>query len=83
MLHRFPIALVQVKASNASKSLLNEIRQIMYSLYQPNKVTKNVYNIMNSVKLWNRMDMVFMNFESSKRSDPHGLLLNLSDKINL
>ena len=51
MLQRFPIALVQVKASNASKSLLNEIRQIMYSLYQPNKVTKNVYNIMNSVKL--------------------------------
>ena len=34
MLHRLPIALVQVKASNKSEGLLNEIRQIVYSLYQ-------------------------------------------------
>ena len=32
MLHRLPIALAQVKAGNNSKSLLNEIRQIVYSL---------------------------------------------------
>ena len=32
MLQRLPIALVQVKAGNNSKSLLNEIRQIAYSL---------------------------------------------------
>ena len=34
MLQRLPIALAQVKAGNNSKSLLNEIRQIVYSLYQ-------------------------------------------------
>ena len=34
MLQRFPIALAQIKAGNNSESLLNEIRQIVYSLYQ-------------------------------------------------
>ena len=29
------------------------------------------------------MDAMFMNFENSKTSDPHRLLLNLSDKINV
>ena len=29
------------------------------------------------------MDTKFMNSENSKTSDPHRLLLNLSDKINL
>ena len=33
MLRRLPIALAQVKAGNNSESLLNEIRQILYSLY--------------------------------------------------
>ena len=33
MLKRLPIALTQIKAGNNSKSLLNEIRQIVYSLY--------------------------------------------------
>ena len=43
MLQRLPIALVQVKAGNNSESLLNEIRQILYSLYQ-SKITKKVCN---------------------------------------
>ena len=34
MLQRLPIALAQVKAGNNSKNVLNEIRQIIYSLYQ-------------------------------------------------
>ena len=34
MLQRLPIALAQVKARSNSESLLNEIRQIVYSLYQ-------------------------------------------------
>ena len=34
MLKRLPIALAQVKAGNNSESLLNEIRQIAYSLYR-------------------------------------------------
>ena len=33
MLQRLPIALAQVKAGNNSENLLNEIRQIVYSLY--------------------------------------------------
>ena len=44
MLQRLPIALAQVKAGNNSESLLNEIRQIVYSLYKSNKITKKVYN---------------------------------------
>ena len=46
MLQRLPIALAQVKAGNTSENLLDEIRQIIYSLY------REVYNnIMNSMKL--------------------------------
>ena len=38
---------------------------------------------MNSIKLKNRMNTIFMNSENSKTSDPHRLLLNLPGKINL
>ena len=34
MLQRSPIALAQVKAGHNSESLLNETRQIVYSLYE-------------------------------------------------
>ena len=44
ILQRLPIALAQVKAGNNSESLLNEIRQIVYSLYQSKEIAKNVYN---------------------------------------
>ena len=44
MLQRLPKALAQVKAGNNSESLLNEIRQIVYSLYQSKQITKKVYN---------------------------------------
>ena len=44
MLQRLPIGLVQVKVSNNSESLLNEMRQIVYSLYQSKQITKKVYN---------------------------------------
>ena len=44
MLQRLPIALAQVKAGNNSESLLNKIRQIVYSLYQSKQITKKVYN---------------------------------------
>ena len=40
MLQRLPIALAQVKAGNNSENLLNEIRQIVYSLYQSKGITK-------------------------------------------
>ena len=44
MLQRLPIALPQVKAGNNSESLLNEIKQIIYSQYQSKEITKKVYN---------------------------------------
>ena len=44
MLQRLPIALAEVKAGDNSESLLNEIRQIVYSLYQSKQITKKVYN---------------------------------------
>ena len=51
MLKRLPIALAQVKAGNNSESLVNEIRQIVYSLYRSKEITKKVYNnIINSIK---------------------------------
>ena len=48
MLQRLPIAPAQIKAGNNSKSLLNEIRQIVYSLYQSKEIIKKVYN--NKIK---------------------------------
>ena len=52
MLQRLPAALAQIKAGNNSKTLLNEIRQIVYSLYQSKKITKKVYNkIIKSIKV--------------------------------
>ena len=44
MFQRLPIALAQLKAGSNSKSLLNEIRQIVYSLYQSKEITKKIYN---------------------------------------
>ena len=44
MLQRLPIAIAQVKVGNNLESLLNEIRQVIYSLYQSKQVTKKVYN---------------------------------------
>ena len=52
MIQRLPIALAQVKAGNNSESLLNEIRQIVYSLCQSKQIAKNVYNnIIKSTQL--------------------------------
>ena len=52
MLQRLPIALAQVKAGNNSESLLNEIRKIVYSLYQSKQITKKVYNnIIKSINI--------------------------------
>ena len=44
MLQRLAIALAQVKTGKVSENLLNEIRQIMYFLYQAKEITKKVYN---------------------------------------
>ena len=44
MFQRLSIALAQIKAGNNSESLLNEIKQIVYFLYQSKQITKKVYN---------------------------------------
>ena len=45
MLQRLPIALAQIKAGNTSENVLNEIRQIIYSLYREKKITKKYIKI--------------------------------------
>ena len=50
MLSRLPITLAQLKAGNNSQKLINEIRQLLYSLYRSKKInqnnllTKTIYN---------------------------------------
>ena len=52
MLQRLPIALTQIKSGNNSESLLNKIRQIVYSSYQSKEITKKIYNNMiKSIKV--------------------------------
>ena len=81
MLQRLLIALEQLKAGNKSENLLNEIRQILYSLSRAKEITKNAYkNILNSINVLYKMD-IFMISRNSKTSDSHRLLLNLLDKI--
>ena len=83
MLQRLPTAF-QVKADNTPENLLNEIWQTIYSLYQAKEITKKLYdNIMNSIKVSDKMGTIFVNSENGSHSDLHRLLLNLSDKMNL
>ena len=52
MFQGLPIALAKVKVGNTSENLLNEIRQIIYSLYWAKEIIKKVYNnTRNSIKL--------------------------------
>ena len=42
MIQVLPIALAESKAGNTSEKCLNEIRQIIYTLYRENEITKKV-----------------------------------------
>ena len=44
MLNRLPILLAQIQAGKNCKSLKNEVRQILYSLYRSKVLSKTVYN---------------------------------------
>ena len=44
MLNRLPVLLAQIQAGNNSKSLKNEMRQLLYSLYRSKVLTKTTYN---------------------------------------
>ena len=43
MLSKLPITLAQLKTGNNSEKPKNEIRQILYSLYKSEKLTKKIY----------------------------------------
>ena len=84
MLKRLPITLAQIKAGNNLESLLNEIRQIVYSLYQSKEITKNLYNnIIKSIKVQYKMDTISINSKNSRTSEYDVLVLKLTDKLNL
>ena len=51
MLQRLQIALAKVKAGNTYENLLNEVRQIVSSLYWEKETIEKVYsNKMDSIK---------------------------------
>ena len=41
MLNRLPITLAQLKAGNNSEKLINEIRELLYSLYRSKKINQS------------------------------------------
>ena len=67
MLQRFPLALAQVKVGNNWENTLNEIRQIVYSLYQSKETTKKytITWLSDTIKLNPNIktDTIFINSE--------------------
>ena len=56
LLTRLSILLAQIKAGNYWYKLRNEIRQILFILYQHNKVTKNIYSyLIKSLQSWKKI----------------------------
>ena len=51
-------------------------------MYQSEEITKKVYNnIIKSIQIL-QMDTIFMNYESSKTSESHVLILKFTDKLD-
>ena len=74
LLTRLPILLAQMKAGNNSYKLKNEIRQILYFLYQHNKITKkslqfNQVIIITKEKMIVIRDLKTFHFDCSKDVD--------------
>ena len=83
-LKRLLIVLAQVKAGNNSESFLNEIRQIVYSLYQSKQITQKIYNnIIKSIQQHIKMSTIFMKSENIKTSKSNVLALKLTNKLDL
>ena len=49
MFSRLPIPLAQLKTGNNSEKLINKIRQLLYSLYRPKKLTKRIYKSLTDI----------------------------------
>ena len=63
LLRRLPILLAQKQSGSDSQKLNNEIRQIVYKLYQSKNMTRTVCNhLMNSV-LYNLNSKIFIKDE--------------------
>ena len=60
MLQRLPISLPQVKTGSTSESLLNQIRRFTRFISSKINYWKVYNNLMNSIKLKNRMDTIFI-----------------------
>ena len=83
MLQWLPVALANVKAGNNSHSLLSEIRQIVYSLYQSKEITKKVYsNIIKSIQLW-KWILYLWTLEIVRFLNNYVLILKITDKLDL
>ena len=81
MISRLRITLAQWKAGNKSQKLINEIRQLLYSLYRSKKINEN--NLQPFNKRYLKMETIFMNTDNSKTNEPHRFRLSLADKLNL
>ena len=81
MFSRLPISLAQLKAGNNSERLKKEKRQLLYSLYRSEKLTKTIYiDLINTI--W-KMETIFMNTENSKTNEPYRFRLTLAGKLSL
>ena len=66
MFQRLPLLLSEISAGNNSESLLNEIRQNVYSLYRSKEINKKVYNnIIKSIKVYVYELRKYQNFRIS------------------
>ena len=87
MLNRLPILLAQIQAGNNSKSLRNELRQILHLLYRSKVLTKTVYNnLIKSIRAKHyiyKMETFFMNTKNSKTTEPNRFKYDLIDKLDL
>ena len=74
IISRLPISLAQLKAGNNSQKLKNKIRQLLYSLYRSKKLSKTIYN---------NLETVFMNTLNSKTNESNKFIYQFTDKLNL
>ena len=51
MLQRLPIAIAQVQGGNTSENWMNEIRQIICSLYLAKEITQKVYKYLTILRI--------------------------------
>ena len=86
LLIRLPILLGQLKAANNSYKLKSEIRQILYLLYQHNKITKKSFQQLNEVIIIMKESVIVIRGPKTFYFDfdwPKILMRILSMKLNL